>query len=204
LDFFQENAKQDYLYDPQDKNGTQEGYFPLKVSETAVGASTKDLKEFFHVVPGAPLPTALEQDILEYREEILQLGSVLLGWIQNNAPGEIRHGFSEPLSSVLSSKASLLRVLHYPPPTLDNDRPLAPLSWAERLKRVFKIDIEQCPRCCGKLRAIAAITQPEVIRKILDHRASTSEANARQRAPPAKPPGRASRPTTAKIQFDAS
>ena len=115
FEFFQNNEKQDYLYDPEDKNGTQEGYFPLKVSETAVGASSKDLKEFFHVVPGAPLPSALEQDILEYREEILQLGSTLLGWIQNNAPLEIHTGFSEPLSTVLCPTASLLRVLHYPP-----------------------------------------------------------------------------------------
>jgi len=115
FEFFQTDEKLDYLYDPLDKNGTQEGYFPLKVSETAVGASTKDLKEFFHVVPGAPLPAILEQDILEYHDEILQLGSILLGWIQNNAPEEICNGFSEPLSSVLSTKASLLRVLHYPP-----------------------------------------------------------------------------------------
>jgi len=115
FDFFQGEEKQNYMYDPEDKNRTQEGYFPLKVSETAVNATTKDLKEFFHVVPSAPLPQALKQDILEYREEILQLGSLLLGWIQNNAPNKIRDGFSEPLSGVLSSTASLLRILHYPP-----------------------------------------------------------------------------------------
>ncbi len=115
FDFFQTREKYAYLYDPEDKNGTQEGYFPLEVSETAVSASTRDLKEFFHVVPGAPLPAKLAQDILEYREEILQLGSILLGWIQQNAPPKIRDGFSEPLSSVLSTKASLLRILHYPP-----------------------------------------------------------------------------------------
>lgn len=93
---------------------------------------------------------------------------------------------------------------HPAPPLAETEVPLAPLSWAERLKRVFKIDITQCPKCGGRLRVIAAITQPEVIQKILDHRACASDANAQQRAPPGKPPGRASRPSTAEIQFDAS
>ena len=46
---------------------------------------------------------------------------------------------------------------------------LAPLTWAERLKRVFNIDITLCPRCGGTLRVIAEITDPDVIQKILDH-----------------------------------
>ena len=85
-------------------------------------------------------------------------------------------------------------------PTLDTDRetdrPLAPLSWAERLKRVFKIEIERCPKCGGKLRVIAAVTEPDVIRKILDH-------VHQQQAPPRQPPGRVRSPFNAEIQFDA-
>jgi rRNA maturation protein Nop10 len=38
---------------------------------------------------------------------------------------------------------------------VDSDKPLAPMSWAQRLKRVFAIDIETCPDCGGKLRVIA-------------------------------------------------
>jgi len=41
-------------------------------------------------------------------------------------------------------------------------------SWARLLKRVFALDIAHCPWCqCGALRIIAAITQGEVIQKIL-------------------------------------
>jgi rRNA maturation protein Nop10 len=29
------------------------------------------------------------------------------------------------------------------------------MSWAQRLKRVFAIDIENCPNCGGKLRVAA-------------------------------------------------
>jgi Putative transposase len=34
----------------------------------------------------------------------------------------------------------------------------APLSWAERLKRVFNIDTTPCPLCAGKLRVIEDVT----------------------------------------------
>jgi len=39
-------------------------------------------------------------------------------------------------------------------------KPNAPMSWMQRLRRVFAIDISTCPRCGGKVRVIAAITQP--------------------------------------------
>ena len=43
-------------------------------------------------------------------------------------------------------------------------------SWARLLKRVFALDVARCPWCQrGGLRIIAAITQGEVIRKILQH-----------------------------------
>jgi hypothetical protein len=43
-------------------------------------------------------------------------------------------------------------------------------SWARLLKRVFAVDMARCPWCQrGSLRIIAAITQGEVIRKILRH-----------------------------------
>jgi hypothetical protein len=43
------------------------------------------------------------------------------------------------------------------------------ISWARLLKRVFNIDIEVCPKCRGKIKIIAAMEDPKVIKKILDH-----------------------------------
>jgi len=48
------------------------------------------------------------------------------------------------------------------------------MSWAQRLKRVFAIDIETCPKCGGHLRVIASIEQPAVIERILDHLGHTA------------------------------
>ena len=43
------------------------------------------------------------------------------------------------------------------------------MSWAQRLKRVFGIEIEACVRCGGNLRIIASIEEPAVIARILAH-----------------------------------
>jgi hypothetical protein len=43
------------------------------------------------------------------------------------------------------------------------------MSWAQRLKRVFRIDIEKCARCGGKVQIIASLSDPAVIARILAH-----------------------------------
>ncbi len=45
----------------------------------------------------------------------------------------------------------------------------AAVSWAQRLKRVFGIDIETCPVCGGAVRIGASIEDPAANRKILAH-----------------------------------
>jgi hypothetical protein len=50
------------------------------------------------------------------------------------------------------------------------------MTWAQRLKRVFNIDIEVCPECEGKVRVIASIEDPQVIKKILNHLGLESRA----------------------------
>jgi len=45
----------------------------------------------------------------------------------------------------------------------------AAMTWAQRLKRVFSIDIETCSACGGAVKVIACIDDPAVIQKILSH-----------------------------------
>ncbi|NRB41764.1 MAG: hypothetical protein HRU20_25385 [Pseudomonadales bacterium] len=49
------------------------------------------------------------------------------------------------------------------------------LTWAQRLKRVFNIDIETCSQCGGRVKIISTIKDPIVIKKILDHISKTQE-----------------------------
>ena len=63
-----------------------------------------------------------------------------------------------------------------------------PMSWMQRLKRVFHIDIEHCGVCGGTLRVIACIEIPALIEKILTHLAArNTEGIDRPRAPPLHP-----------------
>ena len=41
------------------------------------------------------------------------------------------------------------------------------MTWMQRLKRVFNIDIEVCDHCGGQVKVIASIEDPEVIEQIL-------------------------------------
>ena len=50
------------------------------------------------------------------------------------------------------------------------------MTWAQRLKRVFKIDILTCEHCGGAVKVIASIEDPVVIKKILDHLGRRAEA----------------------------
>ena len=41
-------------------------------------------------------------------------------------------------------------------------------AWADLLKRVFEVDVLECPRCGGRMRILCAIHPPDAIRRILD------------------------------------
>ncbi|WP_298435911.1 transposase [Ottowia sp.] len=64
------------------------------------------------------------------------------------------------------------------------------MTWAQRLKRVFNIDVTTCTHCGGSVRIVASIEDPNAICAILDHfgrHGALEEAHYRPapRAPPA-------------------
>lgn len=64
----------------------------------------------------------------------------------------------------------------------------ASMTWAQRLKRVFGIDIETCRACVGALRIIACIEDPVVIKKILTHLDKKDASAEASRLPPCRAP----------------
>ena len=66
----------------------------------------------------------------------------------------------------------------------------AAMTWAQRLKRVFNIDIEVCSRCGGSVRVIACIENQDVIDRILAHleRKEQNTPALPHRAPPTRAP----------------
>ena len=64
------------------------------------------------------------------------------------------------------------------------------MTWAQRLKRVFGIDIQTCAPCGGAVRIIARIENPEVIEKILAHLDQKTTESPGWRPPCRAPPQR--------------
>jgi hypothetical protein len=63
------------------------------------------------------------------------------------------------------------------------------MTWAQRLKRVFGIEIESCERCGGAVKIIASIEDPQVIGRILQHLGlEDSNARSSHQLPPARAP----------------
>ncbi|OHX12125.1 isopenicillin N synthase family dioxygenase [Chromobacterium sphagni] len=114
LRFFNSEEKFDYAFSME----KQDGWFSPEVSETAKGASLKDIKEYFHVYPWGRVPPALKADADRYYQVANQLARELLSWVQQYTPAAIAANYREPLSHMIEdSQQTLLRVLRYPPLT---------------------------------------------------------------------------------------
>ncbi|EVU09388.1 isopenicillin N synthase family dioxygenase [Vibrio parahaemolyticus] len=113
-EFFCSEEKNDFQFNVE----TQDGYFPPSVSEVAKGHKVKDIKEYFHVYPWGQIPEPLKAEILEYYEHANAFAQELLGWVEEYAPKDVQEKFSIALSEMINnSDKTLLRVLHYPPMT---------------------------------------------------------------------------------------
>ena len=61
------------------------------------------------------------------------------------------------------------------------------VDWAALLRRTFEVDVLACPKCRGRLKVVAVITEPEPVRRILEHLHMPRD--------PTGWPGRETRPT---------
>ena len=64
----------------------------------------------------------------------------------------------------------------------------AAMTWAQRLKRVFKIELEICETCGGPMKVIAGIEDPAVIKRILAQLDHGPGAEQHPEHPPRAPP----------------
>ena len=116
-DFFNSTDKHNYLF----HTTKQDGYFPFR-SENARGRDEKDLKEFFHIYPWGRCPETLEGKTRLLYSQLVDLASLLLTWIEKEAPSEISSNFSKPLHEMIEdSPQNLLRIINYPAMTGDEE-----------------------------------------------------------------------------------
>lgn len=118
-EFFNEGNPHEFAFDPE----KQDGYFATEISETAKGHDKKDIKEYYHIYPWGRIPAHLKDEVLEYYQSTSALAAELLDWVEKHSPADIAKKYSEPLSNMINNTPNtLLRVLHYPPLT-GNEEP---------------------------------------------------------------------------------
>jgi len=80
------------------------------------------------------------------------------------------HGILAPASG---HRAMVVPATTTPAPPREATGPEPParyqLPWAELLRRVFLVDALDCPRCHGRMRIVAAVTDPDAVERILRH-----------------------------------
>ncbi|MFL2831483.1 MAG: isopenicillin N synthase family dioxygenase [Candidatus Puniceispirillaceae bacterium] len=115
--FFASDIKLNYVRDYE----KQDGYFPFK-SEHAKDAQKKDLKEFYHVYPWGRVPEELEAFTRQLYADLTEIGVELLSWLDQQMPEDVSATLSMPLQEMMqASQQSLLRILHYPPVSAEED-----------------------------------------------------------------------------------
>lgn len=114
--FFESDEKWSFRPDP----GTQAGYFPMEATETAVGASVADIKEYFHWYPTGRSPRGPGRSAAELYDATVAVATELLGWLAAETPDDVLARLAVPLAAMLEgSRRTLLRILRYPPVTGD-------------------------------------------------------------------------------------
>ena len=63
--------------------------------------------------------------------------------------------------------------------------------WADLIRRVYEVDPLVCPRCGGEMMVVGFITEPAVIKRVLDH--------LRKRGKVSRPPPHAPQPVASPV-----
>ena len=116
LAFFSSGEAAGFRMDPV----KQDGYFSLEEAEHAKGFVERDFKEYFQFYPWGRCPESLQSDLASHFDAAVELGAELLNCIARSLPEAVTTELTEPLRDMIQrSQQSMLRVLHYPPVTVD-------------------------------------------------------------------------------------
>lgn len=102
------------------------------------------------------------------------------GWYSNRSRGEREKGVQRSGEELVPKPAEVevLDVSEYKP------RRISSKTWRECIKKVWEADPLTCPRCQAEMKIISFITEPETIRRILEHLKRWDDPARKGRSPP--------------------
>ena len=121
-------------------------------------------KKNFAVYPACDFIAAITQHIPEKRCQMVRY----YGWYSNKMRGE-RRKLEEELTaaSVAATKedeeVKIVDVSTYKP------RRIPTPTWRECIKKIWEVDPLECPHCKAEMKIISFISEPKLVRKILEH-----------------------------------
>jgi len=107
-------------------------------------------------------PPSSRDDVAEVAQRVRDRA---LRWLRRHG-----HLVALPAGAVVAVAPTMISVAHWG--RLEEGALFAwsrRLEWAVMMKRTFGFNVLRCPRCSGKMRVLSTITEPPVVRQILDH-----------------------------------
>jgi len=123
--FFANEKKHEYNYKDEKWGQYQylHGYYPYR-SESAKSIDQPNLLECFHYYEACGIPEEVHPRTTKLFAELQSMSAMLLGWLEEETPEEIRSTFTTPLPEMVAKipgkTHGLMRFFHYPPVGKEN------------------------------------------------------------------------------------
>ncbi len=133
-------------------------------------------KKNFEVFDAKEFIAAITQHIPEKSFQMVRY----YGWYPNRSRGEREKGRQGSGEDMVPNTEDIevLDVSDYKP------RRIPSKTWRECIKKVWEADPLTCPRCQAEMKIISFITEPETVRRILEHLKRWKDPVRKGRSPP--------------------
>ncbi len=135
-------------------------------------------KKNFSISTAEELIARITQHIPEKSFQLVRY----VGWYSNRMRGDRKKQvLEEQDNESTNNEIEIIDVSDYKP------RKIPPPTWRECIKKIWEVDLLECPRCRSEMKIISFINERPVIKKILEHLKLWEEPR-RQRPPPRDEP----------------
>ncbi len=138
-------------------------------------------KKNFAVYPVCDFIAAITQHIPEKKCQMVRY----YGWYSNKMRGESeRRKLEEELTAASVAATKGDEAIEIVDVSTCKPRRIPTPTWRECIKKIWEVDPLECPHCKAEMKIIAFISEPKLVRKILEHLKLWPTPSVSERAPP--------------------